>query len=623
MRQLLRSLPSVLAGLVVLPLTARLAQAATYYVAPSGSDANAGTLAAPFGTAAKGQAVAAPGDTIYFRGGTYAFTAAATTCASSTSTVNGVLLDKSGASGNRINYWAYPGEVPVFDFAGIKDGCRITGFHVKASWVHLKGLTVTGVPQNVNTNHESWGVYVNGGSNDVFEQLDLHHNMGPGLFIIKGGNNLVVNCDSHENYDPLSSSGAGGNSDGFGCHVPVGDTGNVFRGCRAWWNSDDGWDLISAKEVVVIESSWSWYNGYLPGTMTASGDGNGFKAGGYGLPATDVPPNPPVHVVQKCLAFFNRAAGFYVNHHPVADRFYNNTSYNNHPNFNLLGVAADGNTGVNIALLRNNIAFGGTLLSNNTGPQIDEANNSWNANLGVTVTAADFQDLSITGMDGPRLADGSLPNVSNFHLAATSDLLDKGVNVGLPYVGVAPDLGAFEHGDTGTNPDAGGTGGAAGSAGAAGSGGMDAGRLDASGSGGTGGGSGGVAGAGGAGGQDAGRAGASGSNGGGGIADAGSGAGRGGAAGASVADSGTTTGTGGATGGNAGTSNGGAGLGGGAGASVSGGSAGAGSQSVSKDAGGCSCRVANREGDAKSEVLLLALAGMALGRPMRRRRWHR
>jgi hypothetical protein len=33
---------------------------------------------------------------------------------------------------------------------------------------------------------------------------------------------------------------------------------------------------------VTIENSWAWRNGYLPETTTASGDGNGFKAGGYG-----------------------------------------------------------------------------------------------------------------------------------------------------------------------------------------------------------------------------------------------------------------------------------------------------------------------------------------------------
>jgi hypothetical protein len=46
--------------------------AATYYVAPTGgSDSNAGSLAAPFGTISHAVSVAGAGDTIYLRGGTY------------------------------------------------------------------------------------------------------------------------------------------------------------------------------------------------------------------------------------------------------------------------------------------------------------------------------------------------------------------------------------------------------------------------------------------------------------------------------------------------------------------------------------------------------------------------
>ena len=69
-------------------------------------------------------------------------------------------------------------------------------------------------------------------------------------------------------------------------------------------------------------------------------------------------------------------------------------------------------------------------------------NNSWT--LPVTVDAADFQSVSTAGWDAPRLPDGSLPAMPMFHLKAGSDLVNKGVDVGLPYTGNAPDLGAFE-----------------------------------------------------------------------------------------------------------------------------------------------------------------------------------
>jgi MYXO-CTERM domain-containing protein len=466
--------PACALGILLSPLSAN---AATYYVAPApaGSDTNAGTQASPFATFAKGQTVAAAGDTVYFRAGTYAYTAGLTTCASTTDTINAILLSKSGTSGSPIQYWAYPGETPTFDFSGIKDSCRVTGFRVTGSWIYLKGLEVEGVPQNNMDNHESWGIW-NSGSNNTYELINTHNNMGPGLFIQEGGNNLVLNCDSHDNYDTMSSNGAGNNADGFGCHIGAGGTGNVFRGCRSWWNSDDGFDFIQAQEVVTVENTWSWYNGYIPETMNACANcnGNGFKGGGYNIPPTDVPANPPSHILQNCLAFMNTAAGFYANHEPVGDHFYNDTSYDNGADFNLLGIdyisAMDGGyPAQNVGYLRNNIAFMGTLLENATGPMVNDENNSWDPSLGVTVTAADFQSTSIAGMDGPRQADGSLPCVPFMRLAAGSDLIGKGVNVGLPFTGANPDLGAFPYGPC-TEADAG-TDAAPGDGGAAGAGG--------------------------------------------------------------------------------------------------------------------------------------------------------
>jgi hypothetical protein len=44
----------------------------------------------------------------------------------------------------------------------------------------------------------------------------------------------------------------------------------------------------------------------------------------------------------------------------------------------------------------------------------------------------------------PRKPDGSLPDVDYFKLINSSDLIDTGVDVGLPYNGSAPDIGAFE-----------------------------------------------------------------------------------------------------------------------------------------------------------------------------------
>ncbi|WP_030434453.1 right-handed parallel beta-helix repeat-containing protein [Actinoplanes subtropicus] len=429
-------LASTAATVAVTAGTSDAAAGGVYYVAPNGNDGAAGTLAAPWASIAHAQSVAQAGDTVYVRGGSYAFTRATKSCASQTAQVDAITLNKSGSSGNPIRYWAYPGERPVFDFSGMTGvNCRIKGFDVTGSHLHLKGLEVTGVRQNNNLNHESWGIWVTG-SDNTFEQLNAHHNMGPGLFIQNGGGNLVLNSDSHDNYDPLTSNGAGESADGFGAHIAAGHPGNVFRGDRAWNNSDDGFDLINAFSSVLIENSWTWHNGYVPGTNTAAGNGNGFKMGGYGGGYVS---NGAKHTIRFSVAFNNRAAGFYANHHPLANDYFDNTSYQNHPDYNMLGVGSDG-TAIGIGNLRNNIAYGGTLTSNIGGT--NASSNSWN--LGVTMSDSQFQSVSTTGWDAPRPADGSLPVLPSLHLATGSSLIDKGTDVGLPYHGRAPDLGAFE-----------------------------------------------------------------------------------------------------------------------------------------------------------------------------------
>ena len=424
----------ILFALSVLSLSSTYA--ATYYVSPAGSDNASGAVTAPFASWAKAQTAASAGDTVLFRAGTYTYTKAIGSCNSQTDNVNCLLLDKSGSSGKLIHYMAYPGETPVFDFFKVTNDCRIRGVYVPGNWIHLKGLELKGVPQNNNLNHESWCIYVHG-SHNIFELLNTHHNMGPGIIIWGGDANLVLNCDSHDNFDEHTSNGAGESADGFGAHTnATGTAGNVFRGCRAWWNTDDGYDCISNKEVAIFENCWAWLNGYKPGTTTDIGNGNGFKLGGYGMPPSGSPAVPPQNIARHCLSFLNRAAGFYQNHHTGDNIFYNNTAYKNNPNFNMLGYK---NGDTSMGIYKNNIAFTGTVSSN--GPGTQAVNNSWN--LSSAPVASDFSGIDTAGIYGPRKANGDLPDV-NFMRLAGNKYVDKGVDVGLPFSGSAPDLGAFE-----------------------------------------------------------------------------------------------------------------------------------------------------------------------------------
>ena len=90
---------------------------ATYYVDPSGNDSGTGAIDDPWKTWGKpfNDTVAA-GDTVYFRGGVYLKDYATEVAAESGWFIGyGYRITKDGEEGNYINYYNYPGEVPILD----------------------------------------------------------------------------------------------------------------------------------------------------------------------------------------------------------------------------------------------------------------------------------------------------------------------------------------------------------------------------------------------------------------------------------------------------------------------------------------------------------------------------
>ncbi len=439
-------------------LVAEKALAAEYYVSPTGSDSNAGTQAQPFATLQKGANTAAAGDTVWIRGGTYSIT-------TPTISGGGITFTKSGTSDtNRIKFWAYPGETPVFDFTKmvLSTTGYTHGFQVTGSWLHFKGLEICYVLENTRSNN---GVNVVTGGNNIFELLNMHHNQGNGIFVGKGtGGNLLLNCDAHDNYDPTSTQGDGQNADGFGVHYQTTGPSTIIRGCRSWWNSDDCYDFINQEVPVIVENSWAMACGYANSgtTVPAAANGNGFKIGSS---ATGIR-----HIVRNNVAWKNRAAGFYANHSSGGNTWYNNTAYNNGTQYNMLASpSGDPNTTITLTgalahIMRNNIGFPN---KNANMGGVDTAFNSWD--LGIAPAASDFSSTTDTGAMGPRQADGSMPNLTFMKLIAGSRMIDKGTDVGLAFVGAAPDLGAYEYGAVSTS-----TGGATATGGASSTGGANA-----------------------------------------------------------------------------------------------------------------------------------------------------
>jgi len=65
-------------------------------------------------------------------------------------------------------------------------------------------------------------------------------------------------------------------------------------------------------------------------------------------------------------------------------------------------------------------------------------------NLKLTLTDRDFEGLDQAALIKPGQANGDLPQVPFMKLKSGNPAIDKGVDIGLPCKGKAPDLGAFE-----------------------------------------------------------------------------------------------------------------------------------------------------------------------------------
>ncbi|MBN2013493.1 DUF4990 domain-containing protein [candidate division KSB1 bacterium] len=426
--------------------------ASHYFVAPDGDDLNPGTIDQPVESIQQAQTFVNPGDTVYIRGGLYNVREDQISSVQQNLFACVSYLDKSGLPGQTIKYWAYPGEQPVFDFSAVKPANqRVVGIWMAGSHIHLKGLEMTGIQVTITTHTESYCIYSRG-NNNIYEQISMHDNVGTGLRHYKGGGNLFLNCDSYRNWDNVSEDGLGSNCDGFGCHPDPGGAGNVFRGCRAWFNSDDGFDIIRADESVVFDSCWAFYNGFST-IFQSLGDGNGFKAGGYAHDTADKIPDPvPRNTVRFCIAVRNKANGFYSNHHLAGNDWYNNSAYLNRTNFNMLNrpsrddadnIDGDGYDHV----LKNNLSYKTYGFGSKETAYIDTTQNTSEYNsfdLPITLTDADFVSLDIDLLTSPRKEDGGLPDIDFMRPAAGSAIIDAGADIGFEFLGDAPELGAFE-----------------------------------------------------------------------------------------------------------------------------------------------------------------------------------
>lgn len=384
--------------------------AATWFVAQNGSDNNNGSINAPYKTITKAVSSAVAGDIIYLRGGTHTYTSK-------------ISITKVGTAANRFYLLAYPGDArPVLDFSGMAVSSSNRGIQLSGQYWTIKGIDIYKAGDN--------GMHIDGAFN-IVEFCSFYENADTGLQLAGGANNnQIINCDSYFNKDATD-----GNADGFAAKLDVG-TGNSFKGCRAWQNSDDGWDGLlnvglGANPSTTYDSCWCFMNGYLKSGVASAGNGNGFKMGG----------NNERHdaTLTRCLSAFNRVKGFDQNNNNGSMILYNCTGFKNKPNF---GMNNNDPSSGEVMIVKNCISYQ-TQASDVFRTVCVRTNNSWQVS-GLTVSNADFLSVDSIGLRNPRNADGSLPSIDFMKLAATSAMVDAGVDVGLSYNGAAPDLGAFE-----------------------------------------------------------------------------------------------------------------------------------------------------------------------------------
>ena len=379
------------------------------YVSPNGKSNAAGTKDAPMDiyTAVK---IAAPGQKILIKEGTY-------NLSSTVKVERGI----NGTADAMIYMIADPeaGSRPVFDFGG-----KCAGMILAGDYWYFQGFDVTGSADAQK------GIQVSGNHN-ILDRIKAYKNGNTGIQISRylgtdqfnqwPAHNTILNCSSYLNADKGYED-----ADGFAAKLTVGQ-GNVFDGCIAAYNADDGWDLFAKVQsgsigVVTIQNCVAFKNGYIldeNGREINAGNGNGFKMGGDSMPGA--------HVLKNSVAFANKAKGIDSNSCPDI-KVYSSTTFDNES----YNVAFYTNTAVNTAFaadgilsykVSNKVAEQFKLLGTQNAADVKGATNYYFDgsksvnNNGKEATASWFKSLDTASAlkDGgiTRNADGTI-NMNGF-----------------------------------------------------------------------------------------------------------------------------------------------------------------------------------------------------------------
>ena len=436
------------------------------YVSPSGNNGNSGTIGSPWATWDR---ISNPqfgnilngGDTVFIRGGGY-------TSPHTSSGSDGQACywqNIVGSSGAYVVITNYPGEHPVLDCS------NVTPFYSDPSALYIRdcsylkiiGLEVKNLKQVANGLGISRGCVIN---NCTFITMDLVsvHGIGGYGYNCVNSNDITYNyCDAYECADNLSKNGDGSddsfeNANGFD-KTNTTSTRIIYNYCRAWLISDDGFENFLSNGTSTYNNCWAFLNGYYRNPSTGviavcRGNGEGFKLGPCSSNAVE---QIKTRFLNNCLAFDNKSNGFNQNGADASQgwwttlfQLYNCTAFRNGANgfeFSYYEVSPG-----YPQYLKNCLSYlNGGLSFHYCAGLGNVTNNSFTARSGcdwttnLNVTSGSFQSLDTSGTKGIRGAGGALPVLKFLYPSANSILVNAGVNVGLPFYGSAPDIGAFDY----------------------------------------------------------------------------------------------------------------------------------------------------------------------------------
>ncbi len=374
-----------------------------YYVAPSGNDSNRGSMGAPWKTISYAITKTKPGDTLLVRGGTY------------NEGEIWIRSEMGGADGKYLTISAFPYETPVFT-----NGNR--GMIVDASYVRVIGLHFQNGKSLYNVD---WA--------GLSHHVEFINNYFSGEFSweaigITGDSNLVQG-----NVMTLSGSSVGTQGHGIyasqGAHTII--RNNTISGMT-------GYGIHIFDQRRAAGEPPRLINDFLVEGNVIFGSK---ERAGIIVSAYDEAKAQNV-VIRNNIIYHHAGDGIVIRDDVSGIKIYNNTIHD----INTDNIDWTGNEGISISGGATGVEIRNNIISlKNKGVHIGVENA---ANVTAEHNLYWPSPLNLQGVSDAKshVADPQFLDATNndFRLAPSSPAIDAGVQVGIPYLGAAPDLGAIE-----------------------------------------------------------------------------------------------------------------------------------------------------------------------------------